>query len=802
AVTVEPLELAAKGKPEPVRAYRLVELDPEASGVARRLDRPLVGRERELAVLRQAFERSVTESSCHLVTLLGSAGIGKSRLVEEFLLGLDATVLRGRCLDYGDGITLWPVIGVLKQLGADDTIDEITQTVRASELFWIVRSRLERAAAEAPLVVLFEDIHWGEPMFLDLIDHIADLSRGVPIMLLCLARPELLDERPGWAGGKLNATTTLLEPLSAGDAAQLVSSLGDDLEPAVRERVLAAAGGNPLFVEEMLEFAREDGDVRAPATVHALLQARLDRLPVAQRAVIERGAIEGEVFHRQAVTELAGEVVDGELVGLVRKELIRPTRGMFPDDEAYRFRHLLVRDAAYDALPKETRAELHERFARWLERHGGLIELDEIVGYHLEQAALYLRELGRPRPDLEESAAARLAAAGEAAGQREDLAAAENLLRRAHGLLPGGAEREQVALALVSVVPWTIDETFSVLIDELEASHDPATRMHGRLVRVERRIHADPSVDLDELQHVADEARAVFEPVGDDAGMSRVWSQLGHAHWYRCRAADAYACFERARAHALAAGTTNLGYLGMMMGPLVYGPFKPDYVRARISELRDGSRFFEQAVLFIEAWLARLEGNFDESIEKLRQGDEILGELGLTMLRHVMRQPVAECELVRENTSEAVRIHQSIYDGLGELGETGFRSTASIGLGDALYALGEADEAERLAIEAEAMSTADDLANFVAGRSLRAKILADRGEYDAAEQLAREAVALGEQSDFPVMQAEPAEALAYVLRAAGRDDEVRPLLERAIAAHQAHGDVVLAQRARELLAAL
>jgi class 3 adenylate cyclase/tetratricopeptide (TPR) repeat protein len=808
AVQVERVEVVAKGKQEPVTAYRLVDVDPEASGVARRLDRPMVGRGRELALLRQAYERSVGERSCHLVTLLGTAGVGKSRLVAEFLQDVDATVLRGRCLDYGDGITLWPVIGVLKQLGAEETIDEITGTVRASELFWIVRSRLEQAAAAGPLVVVFEDIHWAEPMFLDLIDHISDLSRGVPIMLLCVARPELLDDRPGWAGGKLNATTTLLEPLSQDDAARLVESLGGDLDPHVRSRVLEAAGGNPLFVEEMLEFAREDGDVRAPATVHALLQARLDRLPVAQRAVIERGAVEGEVFHRLAVTELSGEAVDGELVGLVRKELIRPERGTDPDDDAYRFRHLLIRDAAYDALPKETRAELHERFARWVEARGGLVELDEIVGYHLEQAALYLRELGRARAELEEAAAARLAAAGEAATSRDDLPAAQNLLRRAIALLrPSSPERDRAVFLLVTAVLWSggagadeVDE----LIAELEASREPIMQMHGRLSRAERWQHAGVPLGLEELRGLADEARSLFESTADDAGLSRVWSLLGHAYWYECRAREALECFERARDHALAGGTTSLRLYGLIVGPLIYGPFMPEEVRSRLSEMRavDQSRFFEQGALFVEAALARFEGNFDECMAKWREADAILGELGLPMLQHVMRQVAAQCEVARGNLDEGAALYRSVYDGLGELGESGFRSTASIDFGEALYALGDLEAAERLAVDAESMSSSDDLANFAAGRALRAKILADRTDYAAAKKLAQEAIGYAERSDFPLLHGRTYEALAYVLRADGHTEEAAQLIERAVAAHETHGDVVLASRARTLLVEL
>jgi Adenylate and Guanylate cyclase catalytic domain/AAA ATPase domain len=296
AVRVEPVPVEAKGK-GPVEAFRLGEVDPEAAPVTRRFDFPLIGRGSELEQLRQAFDRAMRERRCHLFTLLGPAGVGKSRLVREFLGGSDARVLEGRCLDYGEGITFWPVISILKQLGerAEPTLLRIVEGASTpNELFWAVRAQLEEVALERPLVVCFDDIQWGEATFLDLVDHIADLSRGAPLLLLCVARPELLDKRPGWGGGKLNATTLLLEPLSPEECAELITVHGG-VEPETQERILAAADGNPLFVEEMVALVHENGDVRIPGTVQALLQARLDQLGRDERTVIERGAVEGQV---------------------------------------------------------------------------------------------------------------------------------------------------------------------------------------------------------------------------------------------------------------------------------------------------------------------------------------------------------------------------------------------------------------------------------------------------------------------------------------------------------------------------
>jgi predicted ATPase len=448
---VEPLEL--KDKREPVPAYRLIAVRETVERSHTRT--PMIGRERELDRLQDAFAQAVEDRSCQLFTVLGAAGVGKSRLSLEFLGGLeDARVVRGRCLSYGEGITYWPVVEVIRQLDAlpadpyaaaalQSLIDESRTVASAEEIAWGFRKLLEEGARERPLVVVFDDIHWGEETFLDLIEHVADLSRDAPVLLLCMARPELLEKRPGWGGGKWNATTVLLEPLDAGETDRLLDALtlgAPEVGDGMRDRIRASAEGNPLFVEEMLALIRAsgDGEVAVPPTIQALLAARLDQLASDERSVLECGAVEGRTFHRDAVRALLqdGSNLPGKLVMLVRKELVRPARAQLAGDEAYRFRHLLIRDAAYDALPKAVRAELHERFAGWLEERGAeLVELDEVVGYHLEQAARYRAELGQPDARLAERAGEWLGMAGKRALWRQDALAARDLLGRALRLL-------------------------------------------------------------------------------------------------------------------------------------------------------------------------------------------------------------------------------------------------------------------------------------------------------------------------------------------------------------------------------
>ena len=308
AVTTEPLELTLKGKSGSVPAYRLQALDAQGVGLARRLERPMIGRERERARLRSDFDDVVATSGCRLFTLIGPAGIGKSRLVADFLEHVvdgSATVAGGRALSYGEGITYWPLVEMLVHLGI-----EPSEAIRSSpaETQLATRALLEERARDRPLVLVMDDLHWAEEPMLDLVEHVVDWSRAAPILVLCVARPELLDVRPGWGGGKLNATSILLEPLADAEARRLADGLLADLEldGETRARILATAQGNPLFLEEMAALAREaDGTVDVPPTIRALLQARLDALNHDERVVVDRGAVEGQVFHRGAVTALA-----------------------------------------------------------------------------------------------------------------------------------------------------------------------------------------------------------------------------------------------------------------------------------------------------------------------------------------------------------------------------------------------------------------------------------------------------------------------------------------------------------------
>ena len=445
---------------------------PDAQAIGRRADTPFVGRSTEAAVLRAAFDDVVAEQTCGLVTVVGPAGIGKSRLGGELARMLDgrAQVLTGRCLPYGEGITYAALGEILAQAGAplseilegqeDAHLIEslVTRALAESddagspdEASWAFRRVLEALARRQPLVVVIDDLHWAQPTLIDLLDYLLAFSSGVPILVVCLSRQELFDTRPSWAASRPNATLLRLDPLTENETRRLVDGLIDlpGFAPSLRERIVARAAGNPLFVEQLLAMLADQADagdadeLPVPPTIRALLAARVDRLPDSERAVAQAASIEGWVFRRSAVAALleapARDGLAGHLMSLVRKEFIRPDRTTTGSEDAFRFNHALVRDAAYEALPKSARAELHERYADWLEATAAHPDdVAEAAAHHLEMACAYERELGAPAAETDElavRAGRALGQAGRRMNVRGDVAAATDLLTRAIGLL-------------------------------------------------------------------------------------------------------------------------------------------------------------------------------------------------------------------------------------------------------------------------------------------------------------------------------------------------------------------------------
>jgi tetratricopeptide (TPR) repeat protein len=703
-------------------------------------------------------------------------------------------------------------VEVLLQLG--DDAEDVLKLPSPSEAAVATRKLLEAHAAKRPLVVVWDDIQWAEPTFLDLIEHIVDWSRGAPIFVLCVARPELLELRPAWGGGKSNSTSLLLEPLDGDETSTLIDNLlgGEELRAATRERILEASDGNPLFVEEMLLMLRGDGDseVAVPPTIHALLQARLDQLAGDERSVIERGSIEGEVFHRSPVAELAPERVrsglDAHLTKLIRNELIRPEAPTMPGDDAFRFRHLLIRDAAYDALPKETRAELHERFALWLDEHVQLVEQDEIVGYHLEQAVLYRRELGLPERGLAERAGEQLGAAGRGARARGDSVAAGRLLERAMRLLEADDARLEVipdlALAYIDLGRLSDAQTG---VDELAASEGDGWRAYASAIRP--RLDALSGRGSYEAARAGvTEAEKAFRRLGDERGLALALVMQGDDEWTSCRALAAAEKTRAALASAERVGEWALvdDAASSLCAIAAFGPTHVDEAEQEVRVLLDRAAgvVAETAAYRALGRLAAIRGDFDVARDLVRRGQEPLVDSGLRIWYAATSLATAFVEEQAGDYEAAVGALRVGFAELDELGEHAFASTVAAYLAWALLKLGRDDEVEPWLTIARELGPAGDVATVLISDVGEGLLHARRGRLEEGERLVRRGLERAETTDFWEFRVKAHEALAHVLAARGCVDEARDALTAALAICEAKGAIVGADRTRALLAKL
>ena len=639
----------------------------------------------------------------------------------------------------------------------------------------------------------------------------ADLSRGASIFLLCTARPDLLDARRGWGGGKLNVTTVLLEPLADEETEVLIESLAD-FDEGLRASIRQAAEGNPLFVEEMVALAREreHGDATVPPTIQALLSARLDQLDPAERGVLERGAVEGRVFHRGAVQALAPEEpqVTARLTALVRKELVRPDKPLLRGDDAYRFRHLLIRDVAYDGLPKATRAELHERFAAWLEEYGSeLVELDEILGYHLEQAYRYRAELGpldEAAAELGRCAARRLAAGGRRAGQRADLPAAVNLLERATSLLERlDPQRIELMIDLAEALQdqGEYARATEVLADAAEAADEIGDRRlvaHARVGQLIQQMRSAP--DTEGIRELAMEAAAVLEEEGDELGLARSWNLLAFVPFFDAQARETEDACERAAYHARRAGAhreeaLNLMYLaehgwhGTI--PLSDGVRRCDELLERVRD-----RMMTSQILFWRGMMEVLLDRPDDAEASISAAGTIADEIGSDVLDPSVDWVWGLRELKTGDPAAAEPHLRRAYESWDEIGEAISGQWAALDLARSLLERGEIDEAEQLARRVEELAAPGNRPPQVGWRGVRARTLARRGELDAAEAVAREGLALADGSDWLELQGDARVDLAQVLEAAGKTEEAAALLRAAVELFDRKEDVLSARRTR------
>jgi class 3 adenylate cyclase len=817
AVEVEALApLILKGKSEPVAAFRLLSVDRLAPGLARRLDAPLVGRERELRLLRDVWGRTVEESDCHLFTLLGVAGVGKSRLVAELIehAGGAVTTLSGRCLPYGEGITFWPIIEALTTAGdaGSPIIDRLSSGGAATpeELFWEVRQLLEAMARQRPVILHVDDLHWAQPMLVDLLDHIVDLSRGAPILVLCTARPELLEDHTGWAGGKLNSTSVGLEPLGNAECERLLDQLGHELDRKDRALVIATSEGNPLFLEEMVVLARETGSVDVPPTIRALLTARLERLSASERDVLERGAIEGQVFHVSAVTALAGSgpamPVETQLAALVRKDLIRPHPANVPGETAFRFRHLLIRDAAYERLPKSTRADLHEKYAGWLEDAGvDFVEVHELAGWHLEQAVRHQRELRREvRTTIARRAAEHLYAAGRRAGDRSDVSAGRNLLERALALAP---EDDPVRVEIGAALAERLIEAGDLArADQLLslAEHEPDEFGPASLSRLEWLFYSQPAEATRMIESVLARMLEALASSDDDRGLAKAHWLAFCVQWAASRATLAAEQVRLAAEHARKCGDIGLWSraLGWYVATLMYGPTDAAAIARELAVIEEDEPgpYLAACVELGRAEVARLQGRFADARRLTQSALDGFRALGMRTMAATCDQSFASIQLSSGDPA-AARVSLLRSEAiLARFGERALRSTTQAMLARVNERLNRR-VAARVALElAEELSDPRDLANFAITHGVRARLALVDGDGDAAESWARSSVDNALQTDFLGLRAEATLGLAQVLIARGRAGEARSEARAALELFRAKGDRPGSEAAQELLA--
>jgi class 3 adenylate cyclase/tetratricopeptide (TPR) repeat protein len=816
AVSVEPLEpLEPKGKSQPVHAFRLLKVIEGAPALARRLDTPFVGREAELTRLIGCFEHALAEQAPVLVTVLGPAGIGKTRLATELIahVELRATVVQGRCLSYGEGITFWPLQEIMRSLPDLPRGVPNPDDARSTEdSFWAYRKLFEALAQARPLVLLLEDIHWAEPTLLDLIEHVAEWTREAQIMILCLARSELLDDRPGWAGQRIE-----LAPLSNQAAESLAARLASELEPSKQTRAIEAAEGNPLFLEQLLALAGEDGqELAVPDTIQALLTARLDRLALEERVLLEAAAVVGNEFWRSALLELSppDTEVSALLQRLVRKRLIQPERSTFPGEEdAFRFGHILIREAAYAGIPKARRADLHERFAEWLDASASPYE--EIVGYHLEQAYRYREGLGpidEHGEDLARRGSELLAAAGRMAWRRGDDTACANLLSRAAGLHP---RAHPLRLALLPELGESLfyagrySEARSILaeaVGDAQRAGDRGVEWRARLMQTRMDVQVGERLITNrEMEQRAREARAVFEELGDPGGEAVAGFAIGTALRWQFRYEEMVRVIDEALEKARLAGDEFLeaGHARLLMHALEEGPTPVaeaiDRGEAMVA-VAGGQQLVEHWILSSLSNLYAQAGRLDEARECLRRvltyAEQFGSEVGIAA---ILAFRSARVDRFAGDLEQAEAHLRRSYEVLERFGESGMRSTVAVLLARVLIAQGRFEEAEEFLKIGEATSTSDDLATEVPLRVARAEIAVTRGQAREAETLVREALSLLEGTDDLGARADALLTYAKVLRAAGRTSEALSAAEEGLQLFEKKGIAVKASEARGLL---
>jgi len=796
------------------RAEAILDEAPIRPGIAA----PLVGREAELELLQNTYERAVRNRRAHLFTIYGDPGVGKSRLAREFLEGLEgATVLGGRSLPYGESVTYWPLAEMVKSAAGitdDDPLEVAVEKLRDSceneaiadllglasgvleavkgersqqEIAWAAREWVERVAQDQPLVLAFEDIHWAEEALLDLIEHLAEWVRDAPLLIIGLARAELLDVRPGWGGGRLRATAIELEPLGREESEMLVDALGANgtIEGDAREALLEKTEGNPLFLEETVRMLAEcegrplsEFAERIPDTLQALIAARIDRLPTEEKAVLQRASVIGRIFWGGAIKELAAEVDELEHVLeslLLRDFLVPEVRSSISGETAYRFKHVLIREVAYSGLSKSARADLHARFARWLRERAGE-ELLEIRAYHLDQAAALTAELdGRVPPELADEAAEALETAGRRSLAREANRSARKQLLRALELEPTLERRYQAARAA-----WRLGD-MPVVSEEMERVRAEAAQQgdhwcESRSLAALSEVALNRGADVSEADRLA---RLALEVADADDREPRfdALHVLYTGAWWRGRLSDAdrYAreqlelAQEAGRADLESRAAVDLARTHSARGE--YDLADPLFARALELAEESGSIVVRANVLSVSGINSSYRGEYDEAQLQLEEARALFEEAGVASSLGLVLYRLAVVAWNQQDLDRAERLSRESIRTLAPLEDRGTLCEAQRRLAEVLLAQGKLDEAERYAEAALGTVGLQDMSSQASTRTTLARVRTAQGRFDDAERLLREAVEITDQTEYRAFGSDSLEDLVQLLRDRDRDDE-------------------------------
>ena len=830
---IEPSML--KGKAEPVSAYRLLEILPGVSTFARRIDTPFIGRERELQTLAGVLATAARERLPQLATIVGPPGIGKSRLVREVVRRAEAGVLIGRCLSYGQGVTYWPLAEIVSgvgdvrsALGDDDEAEFAAARIEAAlgkagtsasseEIAWGFRRLFEALAQRRPLIVVFDDIQWAESSLLDLVEYISIFARAVPLLLLCTARPDLLDGRPSWAAPRPNATLVALEPLEPREVETLVEGLRETRDET-KARIVEAAEGNPLFVEQLIAHQAESGGatLEIPPTIQALLAARIDDLAPQEHAVIERASVEGRLFHHGSVRELLPETaragLGGHLLTLVRKGFVEPDRAKLAGDDAFRFGHILIRNAAYESIPKRQRSDLHERLADWLlSRHRGEAPA-EILAHHLEQAHRYRVELlidDAHTSELARRAAHLLAEAGRSAHARGDDAATHALLERAAKLLPDHDPGVPALLALLGSSIYQAGDA-PLALEYLRRAQAAAALTDQRSVELRARmdelaiqVRVDPTQETEGGLIEAQGAIAELERLGDAGSLARAWRAVIEIGFVRSN----FALVGEASGHLLEcarrAGIRRDAVWAVrgLAAALAYGPAPVEQAIVRAEEALaefPQERAGEDHLAELYAFAGRLE-DAERAIESSKRRSFDLGqriEHAYASIQHgwiaLLSGEPARVELELRAAAEM----------LEEAGESSGFAGVGVVLAEVLYRLARFEEAGEWLERAKRATQPEDVLGQADWRALQAKLLARKDQADEALRLSAAAIDLAGQTDGLPFLGGYLVSRAEVLLLLGRDEAARPVLKEALAVYERKGIVPSIERTRSMLAEL